>query len=389
MFTCDTYACVCMKDIENVTPREDPKITLKLSSDANKPLHFSYFPKEGLCLTGPGGKMIEGNILGKLLSLPANDIDKQISFFESYGFYSRLSPEEYSSIDSAVISEVTNRIKATIRLMNAIGRHDYRSMLINVSYLLFSEPVTYSAAESTYSSCMHPFTSFLNGSMQFPDVNHDREIQVTGSFSVEDSIAQNTCKIPVEFINAIRSGAGTDILGSKSPWFKTIVALYLSKIPIDNELRLAIEFYYHLFTEHFVIKSVASSKVSCYGKCELTDLSDAMLSALEKITRMVIAEEINHNISAIHPRYDGESLSAAWQVNNLIEALYFSIFYMKAGIEIYKECGNPNCKRDKYFLVEATRNNKKYCCPQCANAAAAQRHRNRKLKKSSTHRVSG
>ena len=54
---------------------------------------------------------------------------------------------------------------------------------------------------------------------------------------------------------------------------------------------------------------------------------------------------------------------------------------MKPGIEIYKECKNPNCKRDKYFLIEATRTNKEYCSIQCSRAAAAQRYRNRKLNK--------
>ncbi len=91
-----------------------------------------------------------------------------------------------------------------------------------------------------------------------------------------------------------------------------------------------------------------------------------------------MAEEINHNIRGIHPKYNGGKLTATWQVDTLIEALYFSIFYMRNG-EMYKECENPNCKRDKFFLVEATRTNKHYCCEQCRNAAGAQRYRNRQL----------
>ena len=54
---------------------------------------------------------------------------------------------------------------------------------------------------------------------------------------------------------------------------------------------------------------------------------------------------------------------------------------MKPGIEIYKECQNPNCKREIYFLVNATATNKKYCCPACANAAAQRRARERKMHK--------
>jgi hypothetical protein len=52
---------------------------------------------------------------------------------------------------------------------------------------------------------------------------------------------------------------------------------------------------------------------------------------------------------------------------------------MKPGIELYKEGENPNCKHQKYFLINATVTNKKYCCPACGNAAAQRRSRQRKL----------
>ncbi|GLI52212.1 hypothetical protein TSYNTROOL_22980 [Tepidanaerobacter syntrophicus] len=42
LFEYDGYACHCEKDIENVAPGQPPKTTLKLYSDINKPLHFSY-----------------------------------------------------------------------------------------------------------------------------------------------------------------------------------------------------------------------------------------------------------------------------------------------------------------------------------------------------------
>ena len=68
-----------------------------------------------------------------------------------------------------------------------------------------------------------------------------------------------------------------------------------------------------------------------------------------------------------------ETLSPSWKLSTFLEALYFSIFYMKPGIELYKECENPNCKHDKYFLINATITNKKYCCPACAKIPAAPR----------------
>ena len=53
----------------------------------------------------------------------------------------------------------------------------------------------------------------------------------------------------------------------------------------------------------------------------------------------------------------------------------------KESVELYKECENPNCKHEKYFLVPATVTNKKYCCSACANAAAQRRSRQRKMQK--------
>lgn len=377
MFECNSYACRCMKDIENMVPGEAPRTTLKLYSAIEEPLHFSYTPREGLNLTGTAGGAIEHNILGKLLSIPSESIDKHIEFFEKYGFFHPLSFDEYASIDASVILTVSNHIRATIRLMNALGKRDYKSMLIHASYLLFSSPVEYTTVEDTYRTCTHTFTSLINNAPLFPDVNQNHEVQATGCISIFDHITNKKNTVTIEFINAIRSGTGTDIEGSKSPWFKSIVALYLMDNDLDDDLRLIIDFFYHIFTENGVYDEIDFAKIKPYGQLNIDTLSDLMKAALVKISRIVIAEEINYNIQGIHPKYDGQQLSASWQVSTLIEAIYFSVFYMKAGVEIYKECENPNCKRDKFFLVEATRTNKKYCCQQCANAAAAQRHRNR------------
>jgi len=39
--------------------------------------------------------------------------------------------------------------------------------------------------------------------------------------------------------------------------------------------------------------------------------------------------------------------------NDLISGLYFSLFYMKSGIQIYRKCANPNC--EQYFIVQYMR----------------------------------
>lgn len=129
-----------------------------------------------------------------------------------------------------------------------------------------------------------------------------------------------------------------------------------------------------------IIKNVEPKKIQYYSKNNV-NLSDELKNVMLKVAEIVISDEINGNISGIHPSYTYGSLTPSWKLSTFLEALYFSIFYMQPGVEIYKECENPNCKRDKYFLVKTTKQNKKYCCSECDNAAAQRRSGQKKLEK--------
>lgn len=380
LFEYDGYACHCEKDIENVAPGQPPKTTLKLYSDINKPLHFSYAPRAGLNLTGPAGGIIEKNILGKLLAIPDNNIDKHIEFFETYGFLLPIKNDEYESVDAHALMEIVNRIKATIHLMNSIaGQKNYTNILIMTTYLLFSLPIKLELAESSYTTCNHKFTSLLYTYNLFPDLSRNQEVFNNGTYSVQDTMLGKSNPIDIGFYNAIRSGQGTELEGSKCEQYKHLVAMYVGLPREDENVRQIIDFFFHYQTEVGIFNETDYRRISYYGHPKRENFTDEMKKSLLNIARIVISEEINHNIAGIHPIYDVNELAPSWQVSNLLQALYFSIFYMKPGIEIYKECKNPNCKRDKFFLVEATRTNKEYCCVQCSRAAASQRFRNRQL----------
>ena len=111
----------------------------------------------------------------------------------------------------------------------------------------------------------------------------------------------------------IRSGKGTMIAGSTSSWFKNIVALYLLENNSDEDSRLIIDFFYHIFTEYAAFEEVHYQRIKPYGNLDIDPLSDSMKEALVKISRITIAEEINYNIQGIHSRYDGKHLTATWQ----------------------------------------------------------------------------
>lgn len=378
MFQHEGYGCLCVQDMVNTSPYEAPIVTLKVCPDTSTHLLFSYAPRDGLNMTGVAGATHDKNILGKLLALPHDDIDKHIEFIEKYGFLYPLPENVYTAIEAKSLIEIVNRIKATIRLFNSINKKDYQRVLIHVLYLLFSPVIELRIGDDFFSTCSHLFKRLIDSYNLFPDLNREPEVAARGTYSIDDTFLGDRNPIDICFYNAIRSGSDTTLQGSNSPWFKNLMAMYIGCKDVDDETRFLIDFFYNLQTKVSIIKEVHFLSFKSYTPFSEDALDYSFKNALLSVARIVIAEEINHNIRGIHPKYNGGKLTATWQVDTLIEAIYFSIFYMRNG-EMYKECENPNCKRDRFFLVEATRTNKRYCCEQCRNAAGQQRHRNRQL----------
>lgn len=380
-FSCENLGCDCQKDIINVAPGTDPQTKLKICSDVHQPLKFSYMPQKGLNLSGNAGGVIQSNVLGRLLAIKDRDIDAHIQFFQQYGFLVPIGTEEYESIEATQIMEFVNRIKATVMLMNAIaGQRNYNNIVILTSYLLFSDPIEIPLSTGVLSSCPHVFTQYLREYNAFPDMSRNQEAFNTGKFSVADSLINGTGQVEMSFFNAVRSGSGVPTIpGSNSQSFKHLVAMYTGLNDADADLRLLIDFFYHYQLQRGIIKKVSHKRLAFYSKDDSFEFTDEMKDALVRIARIVVSTEVNHYISTIHPAIAPKTLVPEWRLGSLLEAIYFSIFYMKPGVEIYKECQNPSCKREVYFLVNATATNKKYCCPACANAAAQRRARERKM----------
>ena len=191
------------------------------------PLSFAYSSKEGFMLSGVAGGIKSQNILGQLLSLPNGDVEKIIGFFCRYGFFFPLKHDEYEAIDANSAIEIINRIKATIRLMNSLaGKKDYKSILVQVTYLLFSPGCEVSFSSGTYSTCRHSFSKVLNGHQPFPDYSRDPRAAATGYFEVVDTLTGKE-RVDIERYNSIRSGKCYDLPGASDPRFMNLVsALY-------------------------------------------------------------------------------------------------------------------------------------------------------------------
>ena len=316
------------------------------------------------------------NILGKLLAIPDGDIDAYIAFFTDYGFLYPVSQTDYEAVDANVLMELVNRIKATVMLMNSIAaKKNYTNILIGTTYLLYSEPIAIHLSTGEYSTCVHEFTSLVHRYSQFPNMSRNQEVFDTKKFSVADTLFPPFYQVDIEYFNQLR---GSTEAGNMR-LFKNLFAMYTGLTDAREELRTVIDFFFHYQKEVGVFSDIGYRKIRYLNGKQPDNFTDEMKAALLKIANIVLSEEINYNIAGVHPRYSTLDLKPAWELDNLIQALYFSIFYMKPGVEIYKRCKNPTCKRDVYFLVNATATNKEYCCPKCANAAAQRRSRERKL----------
>lgn len=111
-----------------------------------------------------------------------------------------------------------------------------------------------------------------------------------------------------------------------------------------------------------------------YGDPNLDAFTKEMKESLVEIARYIIGEEINTNLNGIHPVYNADTIAPSWKVDNL--SLYFSIFYLKPDLELYRPCENPNC--GKYFLVKTTSTKTRYCSTECCNRVTQARYRKKR-----------
>lgn len=383
-FELENNPCECKKETVYTAPGVDPSYVLKVCAKPNSDaLRFSYSAQKGLNLSGNAGGVISENILGQLLAIKPDDMDGTISFLEKYGFIFPVSSETYETVDGTALLEILNRIKATVKLMSAIaGKKDYKAILIYTTYLLFSNPVEMVLSGVNYNTNFHEFSDLIRTYNITPDLNRNQEFFDTECISIFDTLKGDYEKLDINELAGMSSGDGISGLAGSREWhFRNLFCLYTTHKAADENLRNIIDFYYNYQKKVGVIKDVEPTKITYHINPKRENFLDEMKDALVNIAKIVISEEINANLRNICPQLEINALAPTWKLNSLLEALYFSVFYMKPGVELYKECENPNCKHEKYFLINATVTNKKYCCPACGNVAAQRRSRQRKLGK--------
>jgi len=387
-----TFSCDCVTDVENIKPGEI-KETVKMQALLDKPVRFAFALNSGLVRLAKNGAIDSDSVLTELLALPNGDKKALFRFMAEYGCLFPISGYEYEAADIDLLYGIVNRIKAVVYLMSAVGeqKKDYQKIMGLVLYLQLSQPIEIplslfgnnpfrTCEHPAYTEIMKPFTvpRIVDSSLPF-----DHPHYYPDEVIITDSIFSPTYTMPSIELDYLMNGLDARKGADRSSILRSTSYLYGFAHNLPPETRLVIEFLFHYQYSIAVFKNFFfDGTIEFYDssdnidQCHLSNFNDGMKLALIDIAKYTIRDEISYNLGGMYPRYDINSMSPAWEIQDLLTGIYMSIFFMRPGVELYRKCSNPNCNR--MFLVNTTSLKRKYCSSSCRNATAQRTHRYRK-----------
>lgn len=366
LFKFESCSCDCVKDIEHVAPGKEPISHFKLQAIPERPILFGYAAKDGLVRIAPNGTVEERNILGTLISLVNKPTKELIFFLKNNGFLFPVSTSSYENFDKAALLGIINRLKMTVELMTATNEiiKNFKKICDLTLSLLFSEDfsIKTDSMKQAYYSCHHSYVDMLKN----PPVQLSYTRQQEGfngyTYNINDSI-YGTYNLDIQDYNDIIGGYKS-VPEYRTEFYQNVTYMFLNYDKQDINKKISD------FLFHFLYDMNGDSS---------NEFSNEMKSALIDISKYVIGEEINANLDGIHPIYNSNTMTPSWKVDSLLCAVYFSIFYLKPDLELYRPCDNPKCGR--YFLVKTTSTRIRYCSQECCNRVTQDRYRKRKREK--------
>lgn len=362
LFRFDGYGCDCVEDIIHISPGEEPNITFKLQSLPENKITFAFAAKKGLVRIAPNGTVDEENILGSLIALPSKSDKMLKQFIKNNGFIFPVGYLSYEEFDKQQVLSIIERLRLTVELMTAANEinKNYNQIFFTILKLLFAEEfrIKTESMEHEYTSCHYSYSDIFRNPPT--DISYKRSQEEFNSdvFQIKDSIYG---------IYPFNISDYYDIIGG-----------YYNKQGVDSTLFRNITAMYVNYNGSSIERKITDVLFHCIY--EKDNSSQKLKDTLVEVANYIVGQEINANLKGIHPVYDSTKMMPSWKVDSLLCAAYFSIFYLKPNLELYRPCANPRC--GKYFLVKTTSTRKIYCSPDCCNRVTQDRYRkNNRAKK--------
>lgn len=385
LFRFDNSPCDCAVDTNHITPSQPPETTIKVQAISGEKIKFAFAPAVGLVRLGEKGALTEKNLLGKLIAIKYGDTKALFEYFEKNGFLFKISEYEYEPINTHQMFELIRRLRTTVELLSALGaiKKDYQKILGLSLYLILSNPIeiSFSSMETPYKTCLHSFYEKLQNADNYPQPDYFQEQLYTEEcVIIPDTLLKQPYKYDMQLYMSVWEGHGDEhwIPGSSQLLFHKTSMLFAHGINEDQQTRLIVDFLFHYFYDVGTIKNVEEDgSIEYYKEPDVKKITSEMKKRIIEIAKLVISEEINANMSDIHPVYDAQKMVPSWNVDTLLGGLYFSIFYMKPDLELFRRCRQCG----EFFPVKATSTRKVYCTDECRNRYQQNMHRKRKREK--------
>ena len=366
LFKLKTYSCDMTTDIVHTTPGEEPLYEYKFILDITKPITLAYAPKKGLVRIDEKGSIVESDILGTFVSLGDKKEKDLIKFVNENGFIFPIDSTSYEGIKKEDLTNIITRLRHTIELMSEISstKKNYYNIVSNIINLLFFAPVEIktSQMQESYKTHHYKYVDLLKATGGELSEKRKQQEFDTGIFIIENDTIFPNYEISVEKYN--------NEISKSLDVYKNILQVYINMDFEEVEKRKLTDVLFHS------LENCKSLDEFFNNKNILDEISDEFKKAIIEVATYIIGEEINGNLNRINPLYDAKKMTPSWVIGDLLSALYFSIFYLKPNLELYRQCANPRC--NKYFLVSATSNKKIYCSPECCSRVTQYTYRKKK-----------
>lgn len=370
LFKFDTYSCKMVTDVIHTAPNEEPNYNYKISANSLKPLILAYAPKQGLVrINKTTGSIEESNILGRFISLCDKSEKELIKFMNENGFIFPVEIDSYETIKKEELLNILTRLKLTVELMSNISsiKKDYHKIVSNIISLLFYKPIEFKtdSMQETYKTHHYKYIDLLNSSGgTLSDKRKNQEFK-SDVFTIEEDTIFPNYQLNITDYNNCMSNTTVNI-------FKNILHLYVNAEFGNTIERKLTDVLFHSLEEYKNLDSFVADKNN------LKNISTEFQSIIIEVAKYVIGEEINSNLNRIYPVYNTDKMTPSWKIDDLLSALYFSIFYLNPELELHRQCANPRCKT--WFLVRTTTTKKKYCSQECCNRVTQDKYRKNKRK---------
>ena len=355
LFCFSSLKCECRVETHYIDPEEEPKTSYKMCAESGVPLKFIFAPSKGLMrINSVTGKCEEENVLGAFLSINSNDLVSFVPFFNENGFLFPVSIDRYEDVIPENIQDLQKRISSLIDLLSEIGskgKIDFEKVFESVCSILFSKDISIQipSQDFSYHSYKHQLIKEISNENNLSNMLSKKEAFQNGCYHIKDSIYGDFILKACDYDRCISN--------ADNPNLKIFTNLFANDNQCSEDLKIQIDFFFHFFFENI----------------NPHKMNNKMKAALLKIAKDICKKEIDWNVKGVSAIYDQEKLKPGWDVDSLLTAMYFSIFYLDSNVELMKKCENPRCGR--YFKVARTMSKKKYCSEQCRNRALQARHR--------------